>query len=53
MKERIRYRRRWRRCTEGQKIEHKYIAMGVEEQGVAARKFQMPGKKEPLRSPWK
>ena len=25
---RIRYGRRWRRCTEGQEIEQKYVAMG-------------------------
>jgi hypothetical protein len=38
---RIRY---GRRCTEGQEIEQRCVAMGDVELGVATRKFQMPGK---------
>ena len=30
-KRRIRYGRRWQRCTEGQKIEQRCVAMGLEE----------------------
>ena len=47
---RIRYGKRWRRCTEGQEIEQRCVAMGDEELGVATRKFQMPGKQEPPRT---
>ena len=32
---RIRYGRRWRRCTEGQEIEQKYVAMRGGELGVS------------------
>ena len=35
---RIRYGRRWRRCTEGQEIEQRCVAMGDGELGVATRK---------------
>jgi hypothetical protein len=49
---RIRYRRRWWRCTEGQEIEQRCVAMGNGELGVATRKSQMPGKQEPPRTPW-
>jgi hypothetical protein len=49
---RIRYGRRWRRCTEGQEIEQRCIAMGDGELGVATRKSQMLGKQEPPRPPW-
>jgi hypothetical protein len=48
---RIRYRRRWRRCTEGQEIEQRSVAMGNGELGIATRKSQMPGKQEPSRTP--
>ena len=48
---RIRYGRRWRRCTEGQEIEQRCVAMGDGELGVATRKSQMPGKQEPPRTP--
>jgi hypothetical protein len=37
MRGRIRYGRRWRRCTEGQKIEQSCVAMGDRELGVATR----------------
>jgi hypothetical protein len=50
-RERIRFGRRWRRCTEGQEIEQKCVAMGDGELGVATRKSQMPGMQEPLRIP--
>ena len=49
---RIRYGRRWRRCTEGQEIEQSYVAVGDRELGVANRKSQIPGKQEPPRTPW-
>jgi hypothetical protein len=42
---------RWRRCTEGQKIEQRYVTMRAGELGVATRKSQMPGKQEPPRIP--
>ena len=48
---RIRYGRRWRRCTESQIIEQRYVAMRDGDLGVATRKSQMPGKKEPPRTP--
>ena len=48
---RIRYGRRWRKYTEGQEIEQRCVAMGDGEVGVAIRKFQMPGKQEPPRTP--
>ena len=48
---RISYGRRWRRCTEGQEIEQRCVAMGDGELGVATRKSQMPGKQEPPRTP--
>jgi len=48
---RIRYGRRWGRCTEGQKIKHRCVAMGDGELGLAIRKSQMPGKQEPPRTP--
>ena len=38
----IRYGRRWRRCTEGQEIEQRYVAMGEGELGVATKKSQVP-----------
>ena len=43
---RIKYGRRWRRCTEGQEIEQRCVAMGDGELGVATRKSQMPGTQE-------
>jgi hypothetical protein len=39
---RIKYGRRWRRCTEDQEIEQWYVAIGDKELGVATRKSQMP-----------
>ena len=47
---RIRYGRRWERCTEGQEIEQRYVAMGDGELGLATRKSQMPGKQEAPRT---
>ena len=49
---RIRYGRRWRRCTEDQEIKQSCGAMGVGELGVETRKSQMPGNQEPPRTPW-
>ena len=49
---RIRYGRRWRRCTEGQEIEQRCVAMGDGELGIATRKSQMPGKQEAPRTQW-
>jgi hypothetical protein len=49
---RIRYERRWKRCTEGQEIEQRCVAMGNGELEVVTRKSQMPGKQEPPRTPW-
>ena len=49
---RIRYGRRWRRCTEGQEIEQRCVAMGDGELGVATRKSQMPEKQEAPRTQW-
>jgi hypothetical protein len=40
-----------RRCTEGQEIEQRCVTMGYGELGVATRKFQMPGKQKPPRTP--
>jgi len=40
------------RCTEGQKIEQRYVAMGDGELGVATMKFQWPGKQEATRTQW-
>ena len=48
---RIRYDRRWRRCTVGQEIKQRCVAIGHGELGVATRKSQMPGKEEPPRTP--
>jgi hypothetical protein len=48
---RIRYGRRWRKCTEGQKVEQKCVAMRDGGLGVATRTSQMPGKQEPPRTP--
>jgi hypothetical protein len=45
------YGRKWRRCTEGQKIEQRCIAMGDGDLGVAIRKSQMQGKQECPRTP--
>jgi hypothetical protein len=47
---RIRCGRRLGRCTEGQEIEQRYVAMGDGELGLATRKSQMPGKQEALRT---
>jgi hypothetical protein len=47
----IRYGRRWRRCTEGQEIKQRCVAMGDGELGIATRKSQMPGKQDPPRTP--
>jgi hypothetical protein len=41
---RIKYGRRWRRCTEGQEIEQRCIAIGDGEL-VVSRKYQMPKSK--------
>ena len=49
---RIRYWRKWRRCTEGQEIEQRCIAIGDGELAIATRKSQMPGKLEPPRIQW-
>jgi hypothetical protein len=46
----IRYERRWRRCTEGQEIEQRCIAMGDGKLGVATSKSQMPGKSQAPRT---
>jgi hypothetical protein len=49
---RIQYGRRWRGCTEGQKIEQRCVAMrgvGGRELGEATRESQMPEKKDPHR----
>jgi hypothetical protein len=35
----------------GEEIEQRYIAMGDEELGVATKKFQMPEKQEPPKTP--
>ena len=45
---RIKYGRRWRRCTEGQEIEQRCVSMGDGELGVTTRKYQMPGKQDPM-----
>ena len=49
-KGRIRYERRWRRCTQVHKIEQRYVVMGDGELRVATRKSQMSGKQEPPRT---
>jgi hypothetical protein len=49
-KGRIRYGRRWRRCTEGQEIEQRCVAMRDRELEVVPRKSQMPGKQESPRT---
>jgi hypothetical protein len=46
------YGRRWGRCTKGQEIEQRCVAMGDGELVVATRKSQMPGKQEPPRTHW-
>ena len=48
---RIRYERRWRRCTEDQEIEQRSVEIRAGELGVATRKSQMPGKQAPPRTP--
>jgi hypothetical protein len=48
---RIKYGRRWRRCTEGQEIEQRCVAMGNGELGITTRKSPMPGQQELPRSP--
>ena len=48
---RIRYGTGCRRCTEGQEIEQRCIAMRAGELGVATMKSQMSGKQEPSRTP--
>jgi hypothetical protein len=40
------------RCTKDQEIERKCVAMGDRELGVTTRKFHVPGKQEPPRTPW-
>jgi hypothetical protein len=40
-----------RRCTEGQEIEQRCIAIGDGELAIATRKSQMPGKQAAPRSP--
>jgi hypothetical protein len=50
-KGRIRYGRRWRACTEGQKTEQMCVTMVNGELEVATRKSQMPGKQEHPRTP--
>ena len=49
---RIKYKKRWRRYTEGQEIEQSCAAIGDGELGVATRKSQMPGKQECPRTTW-
>ena len=49
---RIRYGKRWRRCTEGQEIEQRCVAMGDEDLRVATSKSQMPGKQDAPRTQW-
>jgi hypothetical protein len=41
----------WKRFTEGHQIEQRCVAMVDGELGVATRKFQMPEKQEPPRTP--
>jgi hypothetical protein len=47
----IKYGRKWKRCTESQKIEQRGVAMGDREMGGSNQKFQMPGEQKPLRTP--
>jgi hypothetical protein len=49
---RIRYGRRWRRCTEDQEIEQRCVAVGGGELGVATTKSQMPGNQETPKIQW-
>ena len=49
---RIRCGRRWRRCTEGQEIEQKCVAMGDRELDVSTKKSQLPLIQESPRIPW-
>jgi hypothetical protein len=42
------YGRKWRRCTEDQKIEQRCVAISNGQLRVATRKSQIPAKKEPL-----
>jgi hypothetical protein len=46
----IRCGRRQERCTQGQEIEQRCVAMGDGELGIATRKSQMPGKQEAPRT---
>jgi hypothetical protein len=47
---RIRCGRRWGKCTEGQEIDQRCVAMGDGELGVSNRKSQMPGKQDAPRT---
>ena len=49
---RIRCERRQGKCTMGQEIERRCVAMGDGERGVANRKFQMPGNQKAPRTQW-
>jgi hypothetical protein len=49
---RIRYGRRLGRCTEGQDIEQRLVAMGNGQLGLAKGKSQMPGKHKAPRTQW-
>ena len=48
---RIRHGKRWRRYIQGQEIKQTCVAMRHWEQGVITKKFQMPGKQDPPRTP--
>jgi len=52
MVNRSRCGRRQGRCTEGQQIEQRCVAMQDGELVVATRKSQMPGKQETPRTQW-
>jgi len=47
---RIRCGRRWEKCTEGQEIEQRCVAMDDGKLGVVNRKSQIPGKQEAPRT---
>ena len=49
---RIRYGRRWGRCTEYQEIEQGCVAIRDGELVIVSRKSQMTGKQDPPRTPW-
>jgi hypothetical protein len=47
---RIRYGRRWRRCTEGHEMKQRCVAIEDGELGVTTRMSQIPGKQEHSRT---